>query len=73
MVKEAMNSISNFKEPEKLVHMVEPGHHARQKSPESPQNWGRTVGMDFENKLENKTIKKGEGNYLKNPPSDIAL
>ena len=53
--------------------MVEPGHHARQKSPESPQNWGRTVGMDFENKLENKKIKKGEGNYQKNPPSDIAL
>ena len=43
------------------------------KSPESPQNWGRTVGMDFENKLENKKIKKVEGNYLKNPPNDIAL
>ena len=35
-----MIPISNFKEPEKLVHMVEPGHHARQKNPQSHHKTG---------------------------------
>lgn len=27
-------------------------------SPESPQNWGRTVRMDLENRLESERLRK---------------